>query len=561
MIHGFPIPYPDEMFYSVVARRDAQMGYPSYKGLLREVFGCEGTVVAFEFPSHLGHLLAALPESHPCADFKRLERLTLLPWYAPFIPLERSDRIREVMRERGGREIWNWAGATASRVKTPKVLRYCPECLRADKEAGRTLYWRRLHQIAGIDVCPTHGVFLEDSGLHRLKRKYRYHLPDEGLLNAPARPVKPSAGRLVDLAKLGEELLSREWPTLDLARLRQNYLLQLDRMGYVDVRGEVKMEALLLDLRSFYGREFLERLGCRGPHWVARMLRASDSIQQPIRHLMLLNYMGLNLDDLFAPKPLPQVGEYVPPTNLRCVNHLCPDHGKATSKYEGEERSSMLGGAVETYSCDTCGQVQARCCVGHERTWVRDRGQLWRERLAELWADPSLGLRAIARELRASCDAVRKQALKLGLPLKRFGRRALSVRSYPHLLGAKDEKRRRKVARARARWLEAKQNHPDLGTRGLRQKLPAVYASLCRYDREWLDANKPARKQRALKVDWKVRDLALSRELKSAASRLPELTPTQLAREVGVAGWISDRLAMLPQSQKVLAKLVEASRN
>ena len=82
MIHGFSIPYPDELFCSLVARRDKQMGYPSYMGVLREVFGCTSMVVAFEFPSRLGQLTAALPPSHPCADFKRLEQLTLLPWYA-----------------------------------------------------------------------------------------------------------------------------------------------------------------------------------------------------------------------------------------------------------------------------------------------------------------------------------------------------------------------------------------------------------------------------------------------------------------------------------------------
>src|SRR5712675_2781308 len=110
MIHGFPTPYPDELFYSLVARRDKQMGHPNYKGVLREIFGCTGTVVAFEFPSHLGHFIAALPSSHPCADFKQVEQLTLLPWYTPFLPRDRSNRIRAAMLKRGGQHCWNSAG-------------------------------------------------------------------------------------------------------------------------------------------------------------------------------------------------------------------------------------------------------------------------------------------------------------------------------------------------------------------------------------------------------------------------------------------------------------------
>jgi hypothetical protein len=557
MIHGFPIPYPDELFYSLVARREGQLGYPSYKGVLREVFGCTGTVVTFEFPSHLRHLMAALPSSHPCAEFERLERLTLLPWYVPFLPADRSDQIREEMRGNGGRGCWNRAGITPSRVKAPAFLRYCPDCLREDKATGKTPYWRRLHQMAGIEVCPKHGVFLENSDVHRLKRKYRYLLPSEPLLDVPSRGIKASDDPVLGLARLGEDLLSREWPVMELAQLRQNYLLQLDRMGYLNGRYEVKMDALLQDIQSFYTRGFLEKLGCRGQHWIVRMLRNSVSVQQPIRHLLLVNYIGIKLEDLFTPKPLPWLIGLIPEArpNIMCPNHLCPEHGKATSGFVDDARSSMLGGMIETYCCEACGQVQARCCVGHERTWVRDYGHLWRARLAELWADTDLGLRDIANALRISCDAARKNALKLGLPLQRPGHRPLSVRSYPHLLVSKGEKRRQKIESLRQRWLEERLRHPGLGTRGLRQRIPAVYASLYRYDREWIKAHRPARKARKLSVDWDERDRAFCRKLEQAACHLQSATPGRLVRAAGVKGWISDRLSRLPRARQTLKRL------
>lgn len=557
MIHGFSIPYPDELFYSLVARRDKQMGYPSYTGVLREIFGSTSTVVTFEFPSHLGHLMASLPSSHPCADFKRLEQLTLLPWYEPFLPKERSDQIRAAMLESGGRDCWNRAGITASRVKPPAFLRYCSDCLREDKATGRIPYWRRLHQIAGIEVCPKHRIFLEDSDILRLRRKYRYWLPSESLLDASSRRIKASDEYLLGLARLGEEVLSRKWPVLELAQLRQNYLLELDRRGYVNRRGEVKMGALLQDLQSFYNRGFLEGLGCQGQHWVVRMLRTSVSIQQPIRHLLLLNYIGVGLEDLLAPKPLSRLGDFVPiaHANLACVNHLCPLHGRAVSQFVGEERSSTLGGVIETYRCQTCGQMQARCCVGHERTWIRDFGSLWRGRLAELWADNDLSLRDIAKVLRVSCHTVRKHALKAGMPLTRTGHRPISVRCFPHLLVSKSDKRRQKIESLRERWLEERRRHPVMGTRGLREKLPAVYATLYHYDRDWLKAHQPPPKKRELTVDWAGRDETLCRKLEMAACRLRSVTPWRLARAAGLKGWISDRLSRLPRARKTLLRL------
>ena len=117
----------------------------------------------------------------------------------------------------------------------------------------------------------------------------------------------------------------------------------------------------------------------------------------------------------------------------------------------------MLGGVIEIYHCRRCGQVQARCCVEHVRTWVRDYGRLWKTRLTELWDDPALSLRTISSTLQVSCDTTRKHALKLGLPLSRPGHRLLSVWSYPHLLVPKAEKRMQKVLSLRKRWLQVKE--------------------------------------------------------------------------------------------------------
>jgi hypothetical protein len=230
-------------------------------------------------------------------------------------------------------------------------------------------------------------------------------------------------------------------------------------------------------------------------------------------------------------------------------------HGHKVSGHVSVEQSSALGGMIETYCCQTCGQVQARCCVGHARTWVRDYDNLWRTHLAELWMDPELSVRAISRVLKVSCDTTRKHALKLGLPLIRAGHRPLSVRSYSHLLVPKAQKRVQKVESLRKRWLGAKRKHPELAARGLRQKLPAVYATLFRYDRNWLKVHQPPRKPRELSVNWNERDEAPCRKLEMAACRLQPVTPGRLARAAGMNGWISDRLSRLPRARKTLLRL------
>ena len=500
--------------------------------------------------------------THPCAKIEGLERLSMLPWYAPFLPPERTDKIRESMLASGGRNCWNRAGISASRIKSPSHLRFCPECLRADVLSGRTPYWRRLHQLSGVDICPDHRVWLEDSEVRRANHNYRFRLPTEALLESPARPLASSDACLVGLAKLGEQLLSGNWPVTTPAQLRQNYLGLLRRAGYINCRGQVLMDRLLDDVCTFYPRGLLENLGCRNHYWLAHMVRSRASMVQPIRHLLLVNFLGASLEELFGQKPVAlDVLTAVNQPNLACVNFLCPDHGKQTSEFIKAERRNIMGGVVEAYRCDSCGQVQGRCCVGHERTWVRDFGPLWRKRLAELWNDRSMSLRSIAEALRVSCDAVRKAALKMNLPLKRPGQwRSLSTKAYQHLLISKADRRQKKVDSARKRWLAGRERNPDMGMRGLKEKYQSVYMLLWRYDRAWLKAHQPPRRQRRQLVDWASRDRAMVQKLESVA-RSPGITKTRLARVAGINGWLDDKFTRLPAAQRKWEQLCRLNRN
>ena len=569
MIHGFPVPYPDELFYSVVARRDAQMSYPGYTGVLQELFGRPHLIATMEFPSHLEILQRQLPSSHPCADFKNLEQLTLLPWHVPFLPPERTEQIQAAMMASGGAVTWNRVGITAARIKQTKSLRFCPECLRADKMADRTPYWRKLHQLAGIEVCPEHEVHLEHSDVSRQKRKYRHALPAEELLAVPARPLAATDAPLLSLARRGQQLLSSAWPVLEPAQLCRNYLQLLKRRGYLNVSEHVRLGKLHADIKAFYPIDFLRSLGCAGSNWLVRLVHPHDSSQQPIRHLLLLNFLSGDLDDLLAPANCVAEAPLQPmvktPANLACANHLCSKHGNPTGKFLRTEQSSMLRGKIDLFQCYECGQLQARCKAGHSRIWIRDYGHLWRKRLAELWATPGVSMRAIAKELRVSCDTVRKYVVKLKLPLKRNGCwRTMSVQAFSHLLVSKQSKRQKKVERLRKKWLEAWQKHPGFGVRALRDLVPSVYATLYRYDREWLKVNQPSTRQPKPKVDWGQRDQLMCQRLKASVDQCDKLTPSRLARCAGVTGWVSDRFARLPKAGKLLRHLAEhpdVSRN
>ena len=298
MIHGFPIPYPDELFYSLVARRAARLRYPTNRAALREVFGTESVAGTLEFPCRLRWLQQELPDKHPCANESLLSNNTLLPWYAPFMPAERVVQLKQHMLYGTSAPIFVQRG-----VPHPLFLRFCPECFREDKIAGRELYWRRLHQLTGIEVCPNHEVHLEASQVARRETGYwgRFEIPPETLLEVPSRKVE--AAVLVRMGKLGEDLLSGALRSVGQAQLRAAYRNALTTTGFLSPNGLIRLQDLAHRLSESFPEDYLARANCsihKRPSipWFTALLRQSSSTSAPLKHLLLICAFDLKLADL-----------------------------------------------------------------------------------------------------------------------------------------------------------------------------------------------------------------------------------------------------------------------
>jgi hypothetical protein len=97
MIGCFPDPYPDELLYSVCARYHTRMMYFSsgYK-TIQELFG-NTSGVTIDLPTRLEYLTTALPPGHRYTVDYLIDRHTLLPFYSPFLTVERVERIYPIL--------------------------------------------------------------------------------------------------------------------------------------------------------------------------------------------------------------------------------------------------------------------------------------------------------------------------------------------------------------------------------------------------------------------------------------------------------------------------------
>lgn len=99
-----PIPYPDELQYSVITRYHLRSNNTSPKWTLRDVYGTENVIPTIDLPSHLGVLSLRNVVKEISADHW-IDEHTFYPFYAPFLPKSRVIQLRRLMKSPNGSGI------------------------------------------------------------------------------------------------------------------------------------------------------------------------------------------------------------------------------------------------------------------------------------------------------------------------------------------------------------------------------------------------------------------------------------------------------------------------
>ena len=304
MLSFFPFPYPDELWYSVIARYHTHSGALSWQATMEALFGnARDTDVGSFFPNNSIHkILEQLPPGFLSTQEAALQH-TLLPFLMRFQPQEKKAAILEAflsgedMRPRYLR---------ATRDITPRSLRYCPICLREDTQTYGEPYWHREHQIGLMPLCPRHRCRLRDKPIPNTRPLGAQYLPLDGQDWA-----EPDYGTLGYETALTDTLyayltmpyeLSPDREADNLARVTENAgLLNEDsiRKQAFDVD---KLYAALVDK---YGQELVKHYF--GDHITkAHALRLRHYLIYSAEEYALLTVMlGQGPEVLFSPKQVP----------------------------------------------------------------------------------------------------------------------------------------------------------------------------------------------------------------------------------------------------------------
>lgn len=580
MIGVFPDPYQDEIFYSVCARLCERAGYSKHRIAMRDLFGCEAIIASIVLPSHLDDLVARIsPGSAYTSDYL-IEEHTLLPFYSPFLPPERLRLLRQDMRGRKGPAIHMRSGIMASSVPLPEWLRFCPRCVIEDRGRYGECYWHRVHQISGVEICPFHEVYLQNSEVHARNKKTRHEFVSAkyAIRKIEQQPDSrsPYHQTLLDIARDASWLLYQHNLSQDLTLLHHRYRRLLTEIDLATYRGRVDISMFLQKFRICYPPQLLHILQCEleehvQESWLLRLVRTPHGSQHPLQHLLLMHFLGQTAESFFGSPSGDQpfgVGPWP------CLNPVCSRyHLPSIEEYQVVYSPHVRGKPVGTFAC-ACGFVYARTGPDtkqddqFKRSKIKSFGPLWETRLRILWEDETVSLRAMAYQLGVDPLTVKHQALQIGLPFPRLGNICSRPKirqeiSSPSLQSSE----KASLETYRATWLATIQEHPGAGVKMLRSVEPGSFIWLYRNDKMWLLEHTPLSKKpktQSHRIDWEKRDLQLAQDVEVAAlliKKLPgrpvHITISMIGRETGRLALLQQHLDKLPRTAKVLKEFVE----
>lgn len=581
MIGFFPDPYPNELLYSACARYFRKTDYLNKKSVMTELFGKRGFSAIVDFPTRLNHLISVLPQGHKYSTKQIINKNTFFPYYQPFIPIKKAELVRNEMEKGDINRIHARLGTRIKQIENPKYLRFCPTCVFADRQKYGETYWHRIHQLAGILVCPSHQCFLENSSvqLGRMSSSF-FHDAETFLPSNISKENKlnfqnPSHKIFYKTACDAQWLLLS--PNLQIGSeiIRDRYFNILLKKGYAYYNGRLKHTKLLQASQNFFPPEVFEIIGrvSKRENWIIILTQVSnvDTTYHPIRHLLLLTFLGMSTKEFFT-----EFVEFKPFGNppYPCLNYAS-NHYRELVIQECQifdnisKEINKQGIPLGVFRCD-CGFTYQR--LGPDKSEddkysfssVREYGEVWESKFKELWADLSISGGEIGRQTGINQTSVGRQAIRLSLPMNTKDTRSLQ--------GYKRHRNPNKSfteirEQYRNRWLKVKSDHPYLTRKQLLDQENFLYLWLKRNDAEWFENHLPQQASKQMKqerLDWKQIDLTLSKKVEGICKNISDsdefpirICISEIIKRIGHKVWLDKRHEKLPLISQVIDENIE----
>jgi hypothetical protein len=302
-LYDVPITFPDEMFWSVFWRYQLLSGQISAAAAYCTWFGTVHMPdVSTTIPIGLDRILERLGNiSSNWADPEYVLNLTPIRFYTAFMPTSERAKCRHLAISDSRAAMWAYRRSVAG---YPLVsFKWCGKCVDEDRRTFGVAYFHRIHSLAIVKVCPTHGTWLELGSVQGKSgtKPHKCLAPPVNLSTKSFCDAPPKRFGLHWFAKQCAILLSSE---LDIGQrtLNEIYRLRAIELGFSyqkNVKTDLVASQLMLELENnrFY-ENFSVNKKALTKHTLARTLHRHSPVSYVIPNLIMTGYLFGGIEEL-----------------------------------------------------------------------------------------------------------------------------------------------------------------------------------------------------------------------------------------------------------------------
>ncbi|MGG2014050.1 TnsD family Tn7-like transposition protein [Bacillus sp. S10(2024)] len=557
MIHFHPNNYHDELVYSIVARYHRMSPNLFNSQTTTDLFGTKITYSFAELPLHMKYFSDCLGL---CFD-DVIYNHTMFPLYAPFMSKEKAEAIYRRMIGKNDSSKRVDSGIYQCGIPYTRTLKYCSICKNEMEEKVGVSYWRRIHQVFGVKICPIHRIWLCDSGIIVPNKKNFLDLqilPCE-IVQQKTEKNDANYNNYLALAEGVHFLLNNKLNNLCKNELTRRYIVLLQQKGMAFGNGRIKIKELIEELQLFYGEALLKEVNCdfQNGHrfsWLDRLLHGRGSFFHPIQHLLLINFLDDNTTTFLDKKN--ETIQYLPYGSgpWYCMNPVCDFYKQRVISTCNLKQRKGLKHPMGSFRC-LCGYTYSRKKpiqneMNRNEIRVLKYGNVWEQKLRLMIDKEKMSIKKAAKQLAVT-----------SLTVTRY------INKQEKALVEKKESNEFTKLKQRKKWLEIMDKYPNLTRTQLRKYLQKEYIWLYRYDRQWLEENSPPSTRAVCKedkIDWGERDILLSEKIPNAVKnikgrkdKLQRVTITTIAKYIDGYSYIPKYLSKLPRTKKKIEQFIE----
>lgn len=243
-----------------------------------------------------------------------IENNTLFKVFTAFLSKERKEIVYKGMLEEEKFNAFQPLSLVGSKILMKDKLCFCRECLKADISRYGESYWRVIHQVPGVYTCSKHKISLMESEVLSSKSRVEYKFLNESIKGTVIVKKFDFININLKYVQMVHDLYKLDLENKDKEFFDYLYIDKLREKGFASKNGSIKLNQLEEAFVEYYTQEYLELMQSKveiGNSWLRRFIRRSKKQKHVLRHLLMIQFLDLTIEDVFNTKEVKGKLEYI----------------------------------------------------------------------------------------------------------------------------------------------------------------------------------------------------------------------------------------------------------